>query len=113
MAIQYITRGGQVSKHAASTSMRMNTLLIHLPVCVSHATNLQHVVWTRHLWVSLYVEGFQELQDYSGTLRQTDGVLTLTHGGVGIWVVWTGQNPRQGGQHLADAWHCRQDLHSN
>lgn len=57
-------------------------------------TNLQHIIWTGSLWVSLYVKGFQEVYDYSVALWQTDGVVTLTHWWVRIWVPWTGENPR-------------------
>lgn len=84
-------------------------------VCVvfwSHMTNLQHIVRTGDFSVSLHVKGFQEVQDYSVALRQTDGVVTLTHGWVGTRVARTGQNPRQRGQHLALAWHYREDSRS-
>lgn len=82
------------------------------PVCVmfwSHITNLQHIVWTGGIWMSLYVKGFQEVQDYSVALWQMNGVVTLTHGWVGTGVALTGQNSRQWGQHLAAAWHYRED----
>lgn len=87
--------------------------IAHLSPCVSWSlwTNLQHIVWTRDIRVSLYVKGLQEVQDYSVALWQTYGVITLTHGGVRVWVARTGQNPRQRGQHLAEAWHCREDSH--
>lgn len=63
--------------------------------------------------MSLYVKGFKEVQDYSVALRQTDGVVTLTHGWVGTREARAGQNPRQRGKHLALAWHCMEDSHTH
>lgn len=60
----------------------------------SRSTNLQHVVGTGDVWVSLDVEGFQEVQDDSVALWQMDSVLTPAHGRVRARVVRAGQNPR-------------------
>jgi len=78
-----------------------------------HMTYLQHVIWTRDIWVSLDVKGFQEVQNYSGALLQTDGVVTLAHGWVGPRVARTGQDPRWRGQQLAVARHCGEDSHTD
>lgn len=86
----------------ASASMRANTLL----VCLRHVTNLQHVVRTRHVRVSLHVERLQEGQSYPVAFRKADGVVALAHGWVWAWVVWAGQNPRGRGQHLVAARNC-------
>lgn len=70
--------------------MRVNTLLVGL----RHVTNLQHIVGTRHVRVSLHVERLQEGQGYPVALRKADGVVAVAHGRVRAWVVWAGQNPR-------------------
>lgn len=80
----------------------MNTLLVR----PRHVTNLQHVVGTRHIRVSLHIERLQEGQGYPETLRQVDGVVALAHGRVRARVVWAGQNPRGRGQQLAAARNC-------
>lgn len=82
--------------------MRVNTLLARF----RHVTDLQHVVGTRHIRVSLHVERLQEGQGYPEALRQSDGVVALAHGGVRAWVVGAGQNPRGRGQQLAAARNC-------
>lgn len=82
--------------------MRANTLLARL----HHVTDLQHIVGTLHIRVSLHVERLWEGHRYPEALRQADGVVALAHGGVRAWVVWAGQNPRGRGQQLAAARNC-------
>lgn len=59
--------------------------------------------------MSFYVKGFQEVQDYSGALWQTDGVVAPAHRWVGVRITRTSQNPRRRRQHLALARHCEED----
>lgn len=94
-----ITRGGRVPD---KVSMRVNAL----PVCLRHATDLQRIVGTRHVRVSLHVERLQESQGYPVALREVDGVVALAHGRVRAWVAWAAQNPRGRAQHLAAARNC-------
>lgn len=82
--------------------MKVNTLL----VCLRHVTNLQHIVGTRHVRVSLHVKRLQEGQGYPVAIGKEDGVVALAHGRVRAWVVWAGQNPRGRGHHLAAARNC-------
>lgn len=93
--------------------MSRNTLLIHhfLCGCVSlwtYMTNLQHIVRTGDVWVSLNVERFQEVQNYSVALRQRYRVVTLAHRWIRVWVTRTGQKPRWWGEHLVVAGNCEE-----
>lgn len=83
--------------------MRTNTL----PVTY---TDLQCIVRAGNIWVSLHVEGFQEVQGDPVALLQADGVVAATHGRVLARVVRTAQDPGGCREQLVAAFDCVREV---
>lgn len=76
------------------------------PILLPSSENSEHVIGTGYFWVALYIKRRSEVQQDSIALRETDGVITLSHGRVLVWVSRAGQDPREICPNLALTWHC-------